>query len=200
MLLAYGRNPLALINFQPPIANIPASINGPTVFGIPAGAHCNEMDFVKLSAGAAIPCVAGDSTLYLGIIQQDSSAIFAQDSVVTTDVQGVFGFVQAASGGLFPPTIANVLIVPLGAPIIVEMSTQATGGWISGGSQQLTYGTAVGLNKDATTGFYYADSTQTASGVIVGKVWGPNRGVVGDLATRVLVAFNAAALAVAQGH
>lgn len=180
-----------------PVARPPAGIegNGP-ILSIAAGAHCNDADIVKLSTGAIIPCVANDTTV-AGIIQHDSGAVF--HSTDSDDFQNVFGADQTATP-LVPATPQECLVATLGPPIVVEMNLTALTGWITGGTYQANLGTAVGLAIDGTTGFFLADpnaSNKVAD--ISGKPVGPNKGVSGDLAARVLVTFRAAALNPAQG-
>ena len=199
---------MAATQITAPIANVPASIVGPTTVSLPASSHVHDADIVVLSAGSIAPAAANASGSIAGIAQHDSNAVFAQ---IDTGLQGVFGYFQGAP--LLPPDPGYVIVVPLGAPIIVEINLTATTGWVSGGTQQANIGTAVGLAIDPGTGFYLADPTASNTvAVIVGKPQGvpaglggagvpfPSKGGVGDTGARVYIAFNAAALAIQQGH
>jgi hypothetical protein len=190
---------MATINYQPPIAQTEAQLPSPGVQGLPASSHCNEADIVVLSSGQIAPAAVNVATGIAGIVQQDSNAVFADTT--SGNLQGVFGSSQINTG-LVPGAPIWVLFLPLGPPITVEINLPATTGWVSGGTNQANVGTAVGLNKDGTTGFYYADDQQTNKVAhIVGKVVGPFKGGVGDLGARVLIAFDVAtALALVQGH
>jgi hypothetical protein len=196
------------ISYQMPIAIPNGAVNAVPILAITAGAtEITDGAFVKLSSNTAIACVAGDSANILGIIQGDSFAVFNQ---ITTGLQGVFGSSQVNTG-LFPATPGQVRVATLGSPILVEGNLAANTGWISGGTHQAVLGTAVGLNLDATSGFYYFDTTQTEVGTVVGVmtldgnvILGPPAAATpqsptGLLGARVLVSFLSTVLAVQQG-
>ena len=82
-----------------------------------------------------------------GIIQHDSSSVWDQTD---TGLQGVFG-VSQVNTGLFPATPGQALVATLGPPVLALANLSAVTGWISGGTNQATFGTAVGLNLDAVT-------------------------------------------------
>jgi hypothetical protein len=54
--------------------------------------------------------------------------------------------------------------------------------------------TSVGLNIDSTTGYFVADTTQTACATIQDKPFGPGLGDVGDTYAKVLIQFTASTL------
>jgi hypothetical protein len=199
---------MAATQITAPIANVPASIVGPTTVSLPASSHVNDADIVVLTAGAIATATANVAGGIAGIAQHDSNAVFAQ---IDTGLQGVFGFFQGAP--LLPPDPGYVIVVPLGAPIIVEINLTATTGWVTGGTQQANIGTQVGLAIDGTTGFFLADPTASNKvAVITGKPQGvpaglggagvpfPSKGGVGDTGARVYVSFISTTLAIQQGH
>lgn len=185
------------INYQPPIVNMPPSIGVPPIYGGPVASHVNEADVVVISGGNLSTAAVNAANGIVGIAQHDSNANFGQTD---TDVQGVFGLTQYGAG-LMTAAPSWLEVATVGPPIIVEMNLLATTGWVTGGTTQANIGTTGGLNKDATTGYFFFDQTQTnAILTIVGKAIGPFKGTNGDLGARVYVAFSAASLAVAQGH
>ena len=198
------------IPYQMMLTYLPGSAGSQPIFTIKAGAtEIVDGAVVKLSSGTAIACAANDNANILGIIQGDSFQVFKQ---VTTGLQGVFGKDQVGTG-LFPSTPGDVRIATLGPPILVVGNLPATTGWISGGTNQATYGTSVGLNLDATTGFYFFDDQQsnkigTVQGALTfdGNVLlGPPSAAspvspTGLLGARVLVSWTTSTLAVVQGE
>jgi hypothetical protein len=191
------------VPYQAPIANVAAGQLGPNIFSArPYGTgHIAASDFVILDGSHAgyIKTAAANPAVVLGIAQHDSVAVYDQ---ITTGLQGVFGASQENTP-LFPGTPGEVLVVTLGAGIIVAINLPATTGWVSGGTNQANIGTAVGLNIDSTTGFFYADDQESNKvATIVGKIIGPQAlfGTVGDLAARVYVSFTPADLQIFSGH
>ncbi len=205
------------IAYMPPTVKPPAGNAGsPPVFGAVASKHINAYDFCQLVTGTLVPALVGATTNLVGIATADSNAVFFQND---TDVQGVFGVTQmSATAGLFPISPDFVLVETLNSPMIVEMSLSQAYYWNPGnanvGTPQVTFGSSVGLNVVGGTGgigalqgntnFYYADPAQPACGTIVGVVSQPYTtgaataltDAAGNLGGRVLVAFNASALAV----
>lgn len=131
---------------------------------------------------------AAVSTGILGMADSDSDAIYggAPGGSVNTGKQNIFGASQS-----FSPGWTND---PYYVPVI-----KGDTGLFELNLVQTWYGTllyaAVGLNIDATTGYFVADTTQTACATIQNKTFGPGRGDVGDTYARVQIRFNAAALA-----
>lgn len=197
------------ITASPPSTYLPPGREGgQPIFSAPiGGSHINDASFVKTPT-AIVPCVAGDNANICGIIQHDSGAVFDQQD---TGFQGVFGVSQVGTG-LFPQTTAQALVATLGPPVLAVANVTATTGWISGGATQVTYGTAVGLNIDGTTGFYVFDTTQTQVGNVVGVITGDGNIILGPptaatpitltgvLGVRVLVAFLTTVLNPIQGQ
>lgn len=187
------------INYQPPFVNEIPTTASPTWAYFPAASHVNAWDIVTLSAGQIATSGNNPANGLAGIATADSNAVLAQND---TDIQGVFGVTQY--GNLMPASPGYVGIIPfgIGSGVIVEMNLAATTGWVSGGTTQANFGTGVGIAKDATTGFFYADpGLGNIVAHVVGKAYGVNKGVNGDLAARVFVAFDvAAALAISVGH
>lgn len=190
---------MATITYQPPFVNELPSTPVPTWAYFPASSHCNAWDIAVLSAGQIAPSGNNPASGLAGLVTADSNAVLSQ---IDTDVQGVFGLTQF--NNLMPATPGQVGIIPfgIGSGVILEMNLAATNGWVTGGTTQANFGSGVGIAKDATTGFYYADaSLSNVVAHIVGKAYGVNKGVNGDLAARVFVAFDvAAALAISVGH
>lgn len=188
---------MATIPFQKPVANVASGQFGANIYSNRAASHINDADFVIYSAALIATAGGNPSGGLIGIAQHDSNATYDQ---VTTGLQGVFGLSQENTA-LFPGAPGEVLVVTLGSNILVAINLPSTTGWVTGGTNQANLGTAVGLNIDGTTGFFYADD-QASNKVadIVQKVVGPGQGVAGDTAARVYVVFRAAALAVVTGH
>ena len=182
---------------------------GQPIFSAPIGVqHINDASFVQLAAGVIVPCAVGATTNISGIIQHDSSAVWDQQD---TTLQGVFGS-SLVNTGLFPAAPGQALVATLGAPVLAVANLSATTGWQSGVTAQANFGTAVGLNLDPITGFYYFDPGQAAIGNIAGVITGDGSmilgvpysptpiGLTGTLGARVLVSFNQSALNPVQGQ
>lgn len=197
--------------YQAPVTYLPPlnTAGGQPIFSAPiGGTHINDASFVQLAAGLIIPAAVGANTNISGIIQHDSSAVWDQQD---TSLQGVFGVSQVGSG-LFPATPAQALVATLGPPVLAIANLPATVGWISGGTTQATFGTPVGLNLDAVTGFYYFDPAQARVGTIAGVLTGDGNmilgvptaatpvGLTGTQATRVAVVFDLTVLNPVQGQ
>lgn len=191
------------IAFAPPIPNVTAAVQSGSIGGLPAASHIHDADVVVLTSGQLATAAVGAHANIAGIALHDSNATFFD--ATSGSLQGVFGFGQQATTGqgLSPQAPGWVLFVTLApSQIVVEMNLPTTTGWVSGGTNQANIGTAVGLNIDGTTGYFYADDQQgNPIGHIVGKAWGPGLGIVGDLAARVFVAFDASGvLALVAAH
>jgi hypothetical protein len=106
---------------------------------------------------------------------------------------------------LVPSSPLQTLVASVGIPNLVEINLSATTGWVSGGTQAVNIGSAVGLSVDPTTGFYVADPTvsnliATIEDILIGPGFtsgyqsgGPITGV-GDTSARVRIRFNPAAV------
>ena len=197
--------------YQAPETYLPAlnTAGGQPIYSATiGGTHINDAAFVKTIAGVIVPCVAGDVANISGIIQHDSSAVWDQTD---TSLQGVFGASQVNTG-LFPATPGQALVATLGPPVLALANLSAVTGWISGGTNQATFGSPVGLNLDATTGYYYFDPAQarvgTVAGVVTGDgnmILGPPRtptpvGLTGTQGARVVVVFDLGVLNPVQGQ
>lgn len=197
--------------YQAPETYLPPlnTAGGQPIFSAPiGGTHINDASFVQLAAGLIVPAAVGAVTNISGIIQHDSSAVWDQQD---TGLQGVFGVSQVGTG-LFPATTAQALVATLGPPVLAVANLSAVTGWISGGTNQATFGSSVGLNLDAVTGFYYFDPAQPAVGTIAGILTGDGNmilgpptaatpiGLTGTQGARVAVVFNIAVLNPVQGQ
>lgn len=200
-----------VIPYQPPLAEVPGPFGAPAVQPFTAHAHCNQWDIVTVgtvTAGQIDPAGDDPAGSIAGIAQMDSQAVFQQDD---SGIQAVFG-ADNVNTGLLPAEPGQTLVVVFDPAIPVEINLSATTGWISGGSQQATIGTQVGLALDSTSGFYYADPTASNKvATVVQKAEGPTStltgasnstigyGGVGDLGARVFIKFLATALAPTGG-
>lgn len=201
-----------VFTYQPPTTYLPPGREGgqPIFSATIGGTHINDASFVQLvvATGLIQPAPVGATTNIAGIIQHDSSAVWDQQD---TTLQGVFGS-SLVNTGLFPAAPGQALVATLGPPVLAVANLSAVTGWISGGTNQANFGTAVGLNLDATTGYYYFDPAQTAVGVIQGVITGDGNmilgvpttptpiGLTGTQGARVLVAMNTTALNPIQGQ
>lgn len=200
-----------VFNYQAPVTFLPPlnTAGGQPIFSATiGGTHINDASFVKLVGGVIVPCVAGDAANISGIIQHDSSSVWDQTD---TGIQGVFGVSQVNSG-LFPSTPGQALVATLGPPVLAVANLSNSVGWISGGTTQANLGTPVGLNLDATTGFYFFDPAQARVGLIAGILTGDGNmmlgvprspmpvGLTGAQGARVLVAFDQTVLNPVQGQ
>lgn len=193
---------MALISVEMPIAQTPGGSNAPTCVSFTASSHVHDSDFVVLSGGTIAPAGANVAGGIAGIAQHDSNSAYggttAGSGPVVAPIQNVFGLSEV--GTLLPPSPGQTIVAALGLPVVVAINLTATTGWQSGGSQQATYATAVGLAIDSTTGYYLADPTASNKvAVVTGKINGPSFGGVGDLGARVLIEMNASALAIQEG-
>jgi len=156
-----------------------------------------------------IPAPVNVATGIVGLAQHDSNANYGGTIIPPAPIQNVFGISQV--GGLLPISPSQTLVVTFGFGVALGINLTATTGWVSGGTQQATLGTPVGLNIDPVTGFYVADPTSTnLVAVITGKINGPFASSealypgagsdVGNLGARVRIVFNLAALAVSLGE
>ena len=199
-----------------PIAQPPAGARNPIFSARPyetGGVYEDIPDgvFVKINNDGSISQASTNpSGSIVGITQHDSYDVFDQfvgpPQGVPVTGQGVFGSTQetnTTSGGLVPGAPGETLVATLGAPVVVEINLTTATGWITGGTYQANIGTSVGLAKVTVAGqtVWVADpngSNKVAT--ISGKPTGPGRGVAGDLAARVFITMNAAALAAVQGR
>lgn len=156
-----------------------------------------------------IPAPVNVATGIVGLAQHDSNANYGGVMIPPAPIQNVFGVSQV--GGLLPISPSQTIVATLGYGVEVGINLTQTTGWISGGAQQASIGTPVGLNIDPVTGYYVADPTLTnLVAFVVGKINGPfassnalypgGQSDQGNLGTRVRIAFNAAALAVLVGE
>jgi hypothetical protein len=154
-----------------------------------------------------VPAAVNVASNIVGIAQHDSNANYGgilnpPIPPRNTQLQNVFGVSQV--GGLLPLSPSQTIVATLGFGVEVSINLTQSTGWVSGGAQQANIGTPVGLNIDPVTGFYIADPTlSNLVAFVTGKINGPfaNPGDdVGNLGTRVRIAFNAAALAVLIGE
>lgn len=154
-----------------------------------------------------VPAAANVATGIVGLAQHDSYANYGgilnpPIPPQNTQIQNVFGVSQV--GGLLPLSPSQTIVASLGYGIEVGINLTPSTGWVSGGAQHVNLGSAVGLNIDPVTGFYVADPTlSNLVATITGKINGPfaNPGDdVGNLGTRVRIAFNVASLAVIIGE
>lgn len=201
---------MALIPVDIPIAQVPASIGSPTTINLASsGGTINNADIVTLNGANQITeAGANPAGSIAGIVQHTGKAVFTGSAV---NPGGSLGYFQSTP--LLTQSTQEIIVVPLGSPVTVEISLTATTGWVSGGAQQAVIGTRVGLAVDGTTGYYLADPTASNKvATINGKPFGPNvtftgngtptnsKGNVGDLGARVDIVFDASALAIQQGH
>jgi len=156
-----------------------------------------------------IPAPVNVAVGIVGIAQHDSNNNYGGTINPPAPTQNVFGVSQV--GGLLPISPSQTIVATLGYGVEVAINLTQSTGWIAGGTQQATLGTPVGLNIDPVTGFYVADPTlSNLVAFVVGKINGPFASSnalrpgagsdVGNLGTRVRIAFNAAALAVLAGE
>lgn len=154
-----------------------------------------------------VPAAVNVATGIVGLAQHDSNANYGgilnpPIAPGNSQIQNVFGVSQV--GGLLPLSPSQTIVASLGYGIEVSINLTPTTGWLSGGSQHVGLGSGVGLNIDPVTGFYVADPTLgNLVAVVTGKINGPfaNPGDdVGNLGTRVRIAFNVASLAVIIGE
>lgn len=201
---------MALIPVDIPVAQVPASIGSPTPLNLPSsGGTINNADIVVLNGtGQILEAGANPVGSIAGIVQHAGGAVFSGSATSLTSSLGYF-----QSTPLITLSTQEIIVVPLGAPVTVEISLTATTGWQTGGAQQAFIGTRVGLAVDGVTGYYLADPTASNKvATIAGKPFGPNvtftgtgtptnsKGNPGDLGARVYIAFDATALAIQQGH
>jgi hypothetical protein len=134
---------------------------------------------------------AGSSTGIIGVADVDSDAYYGGQQGATaggsqfTGKRGLFGATQS-----YGPGWTND---PFALPITKLQSGLLEMSLVQPFNNTL-FNAAVGLNIDSTTGYFVADTSQTAVGVIRDLAFSPNQGNVNDVGARVLVAFNAAAL------
>lgn len=154
-------------------------------------------DLVVLSSGLISKGATGTSTNILGFAVHNSADIYyagAGGSAAATSHASFFGASIAATSAMSADPTTLHYFQP-GNGVYVEMSLVQT-------YAATTPGTAVGITLDGTTGIFVADTGQTAIGVVVRLMEGvPNyqtlggTGGIGDTGARVLVRFNASALA-----
>lgn len=202
-----------IIPYSIPIVEVPSSNVGPIInpFSEAAGHSSADGDILLLNADGTVQTqVANAATGHLGIIQHASGAVFDQ---IDTGLQGVFGTTNVNSG-LLPADAGQVLVALVGGAAVVAINLSQATGWISGGSNQATKGTAVGINIDGPSGIFFADPNESNKvAVVLGLVGFPTTqqsfngatlqpiggGGPGDLGARVYIKFNAAALALPGG-
>jgi hypothetical protein len=131
------------------------------------------------------------STGIIGMADSDSDAYYAgilgatAGGSLNTGKRSLFGATQSfGPGWTNDPFALPVTKLQVG---LIELSL------VQGWSPGLLYA-AVGFNIDAATGYFVADTSQTAAGVIQDIAFGPGRGNVGDVGARVRVQVNASAV------
>jgi len=139
--------------------------------------------------GIAQAATAANSNI-LGMAVNSSQAIFYSGSggSLAVNEQSLFGVSQGQQP-LQPNESFLIYVIKLQNSVLLEMSlTQA---W-----SPALLGTAVGIRQDAATGWYVADTAQTACGTIIGESDGPPTilGQAGDVGKRVLVTFTPSVL------
>ena len=186
----------------PQIYMPPGSTGQPNITSYTASSACLDGAIVVLSAGAIAPATANVSGGIAGVALQNSVQNYGVSSQTAPALNAVFGFSQVNTP-LVPGDAGLCLVGKLNGPALLEINAAVTVGWVSGGTTQVTVGTAVGIAIDSTTGFYVVDPGQSnAVAVVVSGLQGPSAGgfgtngpASGTIAPRVLVQFYATALA-----
>ena len=190
---------MATINIAAPAAVLPAGTTGQVPMqSYTVSSHVNDGDFVVLSGGTIATSAANIASGYAGIACHDSNANYgglaAVNPPTSAGLQNVFGY-GGIGNLIIPPNEGQTLVALLDAPALVEINVSVVTGWISGGTYQANIGTRVGLAIDGTTGFFVADpNASNKVATIVEKIYGPSFGNTGDLASRVRIRMDAAAL------
>jgi hypothetical protein len=134
---------------------------------------------------------AGVSTGIIGMADSDSDAYFAGILGATaggsqnTGKRSLFGATQSFGPGWTNDAFA-LPVTKLG-PGLIELSL------VQGFYPSLIFA-STGFNIDATTGYFVADTTQTAAGTIQDIAFSPGQGNVGDTGARVRVQLNSSAV------
>lgn len=202
-----------VIPYSIPIVEVPSSNVGPIInpFSESNGQTSADGDILLLNNDGTVQSIGSNiATEFLGIIQHVSGAVWDQ---IDTGIQGVFGTTQVNSG-LLPADAGQVLVALFSGDAVVAINLSQAAGWITGGSEQVNKGSAVGITKDGTTGIYFADpAASNKVAVVLGLCGFPTTqqsfngatlqpiggGGPGDLGARVYIKFNAAALALPGG-
>lgn len=160
-------------------------------------------DIVTSAAGVLTRAATNTSGTIFGLTVHGEQQIWGNVGGNTSvGPNSLFGWVMG-SGVIIPTEPANVHVNPLfNLPIEMSLRNDATVscGWISGGTNQVTYGTQLGLYLDATTNLFVLDPTQTNKVCTVyDKPFGPTallpggqylgKGYPGDTGARVYVKF-----------
>lgn len=154
-------------------------------------------DLVIVSGGMASKGASNTSTNILGFAIHPGADIYFSGiggSAGALSHQSFFGASIAGTAAMSADPL-TIHFFTLGNGVYAEMSLVQT-------YAATTPGTACGVTLDGTTGIFVADTSATAAGSIVRLMEGvPNyqtlggTGGIGDTGARVLVRFNAAALA-----
>jgi hypothetical protein len=135
---------------------------------------------------------ASISTNIVGMADCDSDAYFAGTLGATAggsqfnSKRSLFGATQS-----FGPGWTND---PFALPVTKLQNGQVEMSLVQAFNPGLNY-SACGVNIDATTGYFVADTTQTACAIIQDLAFGPGyRGNTGDFGARIRIKFNGSAL------
>lgn len=174
----------------------PLATDDPNLNKFPFTGTLVEGDIVFLNSGVLTKAAANQAAL-AGMIPAGSANIYHAASSAGVGLN--FGPDQTGTA-LMPATEQNLGLVEFSGGVQLEISlNQATT------LANSLIGTQVGLNYDSTSGFFFADTTQTNKiGVIVLLPGGPDaprgpqvaNGQIGDLGGRVVIEFIASALQV----
>jgi hypothetical protein len=159
-------------------------------------------DFVTSASNVLTRAATNTSTNIFGLTNFGEQQIFGPYGGNPPSLQSVFGYTQAATGGpLIPEESLDITVYSMLSQQLFYINISNTTGWISGGTQQATYGTTGGLLLDTTTNLFVFDPTQSNKVMTIwGKAVGPNivlpsgvvlgAGQVGDTGARVIAYFN----------
>ena len=152
---------------------------------------------IQTGAGTISKGASNTSTNILGFAAHNGADVYFSGiggSAAATSHQSFFGASVAGTGLMSSDPLTIHYWAP-GNGVYAEMSLVQT-------FAQSSVGATVGITLDGTTGIFVADTTATAIGQIVRLVESVpgfqsyGSGGIGDTGARVLVRFNAAALAV----
>jgi hypothetical protein len=198
---------LATLQYSEPAIFGAESQVSPNAYSYPAAAGhtgtsvINRGDLVLLtstSVGTLLRAATNSATLVAGLAVHGEQAVWNSSTtgvaIGGAGLQNLFGAASVTNNttiGLLPGDVGNVHVYKLLADQLIEINLSNTTGWLTGGTQQASYGTTGGILLDATSNLFVFDPTQSNKIMTVyAKVDGPNRGTVGDLGARVLVYFN----------
>lgn len=178
----------------------------PAVVYYPFTGTVNRGDFLGLSSGNVSTAATNASGNIAGIAMHASTAIWFNALGGSTNTEfpainsQIFGPSQSGASALITAEPNSIHTTKATGNQVFEMSLSNSTGWVTGGSQQVNFGSTGGLNNQSSTAsaasaansLFIFDSTQSNKILTIsGKPEGPNKGVSGDLAARVYAYFNA---------